>query len=60
MDMTAQDLLFYLIRGFADKTITSDTIITMDYDIGNGEYCQQIEKVGYSNELRMLNYKSGE
>ena len=56
--MTAQELLFYLIIGFADKSITNETAVSVVYKEGNGDFilraCTDIEY----DELCLFNFKS--
>lgn len=55
--MTAQEL-FYLIRGFADKSLTNETAVSVAYKEGKGDFilraCTDIEY----DELCLFNFKS--
>lgn len=58
--MTAKDLLFYLIRGFADKTSTNETAVSVVYKEGMGDFILRASTDIEYDELCLFNFKSGD
>lgn len=56
--MTAQELLFYLIRGFADKSLTNDTVITVEDKYGKVDFILGAYTDTISKELYLFTFKS--
>lgn len=56
--MTAQELLFYLIRGFADKSLTNDTVITVEDKYGKVDFILDAYTDTISDELYLFTFKS--
>lgn len=56
--MTAQELLFYLIRGFADKSLTNETVVTVAYKEGKGDFILRACTDNEYGELCLFNFKS--
>lgn len=56
--MTAQELLFYLIRGFADKSLTNDTVITVEDKYGKVDFILDTYTDTISDELYLFTFKS--
>ena len=52
--MTAQELLIYLIRGFADKSLTNDTVITVEDKDGKVDFILGTYTDTISDELYLL------
>lgn len=59
-NMTAKDLLFYLIRGFSDKTLTNDTTVSVIYKEGMGDFILRASTDIEYDELCLFNFKSGD
>lgn len=56
--MTAQELLFYLIRGFADKSLTNETAVSVEYKEGKGDFILRACTDAEYDELCLFNFKS--
>ena len=56
--MTAQELLIYLIRGFADKSLTTDTVITVEGKDGKVDFILDSYTDTISDELYLFTFKS--
>lgn len=56
--MTAQELLIYLIRGFADKSLTNDTVITVEGKDGKVGFILGVDTDTISDELYLFTFKS--
>lgn len=56
--MTAQELLIYLIRGFADKSLTNDTVITVEDKDGKVDFILGAYTDTISDELYLFTFKS--
>ena len=56
--MTAQELLFYLIRGFADKSLTNETVVSVAYKDGKVDFILDMYTDTISDELYLFTFKS--